>query len=202
MATREEKDTYREKKVAEQERAAANAATDEAEDKAMVTKMISGVVLAAKSQDRPSKRWIIDLGSTSHLCPNKSEFISYQKYNSPHCICVGDARTIPSLGEGTVSVMCVIDGKPAPCHIHNVQYIPDLTYGLLSCAVLNRRGLSANFEDGVCRIHNKQGCLIAESVKTEGPLYFLHTNDSPATGISTNADAALAILPLFDLVHK
>src|SRR5258708_948136 len=171
MATREEKDAYREKKVAEWERATVNVATDEAEDKVMVTEMISGVALAAaESQDRPSKQWIIDSGSTSHLCPNKFEFISYGEYDSPHHIHIGDARTIPSLGEGTVSITCIIDGKPTPCHIHNMQYVPDLTYGLLSCAVLNQRGLGANFEDGVCRIHNKQGSLIAESVKTDGPL--------------------------------
>src|SRR5258708_608224 len=202
MAMKEEKDTYRERKAAEQEGAAANMVTDEAEDKAMVTKMTSGLVLAAETQDRLSKRWIIDSGSTSHLCPNKSEFISYRKYNSPHHIQVGDARATPSLGEGTVSVMCVVDGRPVPHHIHNVQYIPNLTYGLLSCTVLNQRGLGTNFKDGVCRIRNKWECLIVESVKAEGPLYFLHTKGSPVAIVSADSDTALIIPPSFDLVDK
>ncbi len=41
MATKEEKNTYRERKAAEWEGAAANMVTDEAEDKAMVTEMTS-----------------------------------------------------------------------------------------------------------------------------------------------------------------
>ncbi len=100
-----------------------------------------------------------------------------------------------------MSVMCIIDSKPVPCHICDVQYVPHLTYGLLSCSVLNCRGLGILFENGLCKIRNKSGCLIAESLK-EGSLYFLNTKDSPMPSTSVNADAALVIPPSFDLVHK
>jgi len=88
-----------------------------------------------------------------------------------------------------------------PHHIHSVQYVPDLTYGLLSCSVLNQRGLDVSFEDGLCRIRNKKGCLIAESLK-EGLLYFLNMKNSPLPGPGADADAALVIPPSFDLIHK
>ena len=172
---------------------------DDAEDQALI--MESDVVLMVETQEKSSRRWIIDSGSTSHLCPNKSEFTSYQKYDSPRHIRVGDARTIPSLGEGTVSVACIINGTPVPRHIHGIQYVPDLTYGLLSCSVLNQRGLDVLFEDGLCRIRNKKGRLIAESLK-EGSLYFLNTKNSPLPDPAADADAALVMPPSFDLVHK
>src|SRR5258708_2273829 len=199
--TQEERDAYREKKAAECKRATANATTDEAEDKVLVAKMLGDIALTAETQDRPTRQWIIDSGSTSHLCPNKSDFISYREYNSPHQICIGDTRTIPSFGEGTVSIICIVNSKTVSHHIQDIQYVPNPTYGLISCSVLNRRGLGAHFEDGVCKIRDKWGCLIAETVK-EWSLYYLNTKVSLMPLTSTNADTALVIPPSFDLVHK
>ena len=100
-----------------------------------------------------------------------------------------------------MSIICIVNGKPVSHHIQDVQYIPDLTYGLISCSVLNHRGLGAHFKDGVCKICDKLGCLIVETVK-EGSLYYLNTKVSLMPHTSTNADTALVIPPSFDLVHK
>ncbi len=131
---------------------------------------------------------------------------SYPTYNDSPCqIWVGDAQTIPSLGEGTVSITCIVNSKPVSCHIQDVQYVPNLTYGLISCFVLNCRGLGAHFKDGVCKVHDKQGCVIAETVR-DGSLYYLNMKASPSlmphTSINADTDTAFVILPSFDLVHK
>ena len=163
--------------------------------------MVGSSTLTAEAWNRPSKQWIVDSGSTSHLCLNKSEFTSYKKYDSPCHIWVGNARTIPSLGEGTISVTCIINNQPVTHHIRDVQYVPDLTYGLLSCSVLNSQGLCVLFEDGLCKIQDKGGRLIAESLR-EGSLYFLNTKYSPILSAPTNTDTALVIPPSFNLIHK
>src|SRR5258708_25453076 len=79
--------------------------------------MVGSSTLTGEAWNRPSKQWIVDSGSTSHLCLNKSEFTSYKKYDSPCHIWVGNTRTIPSLGEGTVSVTCIINNQPVTHHI-------------------------------------------------------------------------------------
>src|SRR5258708_5729024 len=73
-ATQYEKDAYREKKAAK--KSTTNTVMDDAEDQALI--MESDVALMVETQEKSSRRWIIDSGSTSHLCPNKSKFISYK----------------------------------------------------------------------------------------------------------------------------
>ena len=60
----------------------------------------------------------------------------------PHQICLGDSGVIPLIGEGTMSLTCLVGGKPLTWLIHSVKYIPALTYVLLSCQELAHHGLT------------------------------------------------------------
>lgn len=146
------------------------------------------IALATEIRGDPPKRWAIDSGCTNHFSPYESDFVSYKPYDMPGNIRVGDARSIPSL-------------------IQDVQYVPDLTYGLLSCKVLNRKGLSVLMEDGACTIRLKDGTPVGESSRV-GRLYFLNTLPSPAPETDpthTNRPVepiALTVSPSFDLIHK
>ena len=87
------------------------------------------------------------------------------------------------------------------CLIQNVQYVPDLTYGLLLCKALDHWGFQVVFEDGQCKIICKDGTIIAKSLKETSQLYFLNEKQTP-TPSKPEESTALVIPPLFDLVHR
>ena len=105
------------------------------------------------------------------------------------------------MGEGTVSLECLMHGKPLTCHIHSVQYVPALTYALLSCKALTCCGLTIIFKGNCCKIYHTDATLIAESSQVPNQLYFLNVIKANPSTMSDN-NAALTAAPSFDLVHK
>src|SRR5258708_10843745 len=155
----------------------------------------------ARESNSELNPWVIDSGCSAHFSPNQSEFTTYAPYTSPHQIHLGDSRVIPSMGEGTVSLECLVNGKSLTCLIHSVQYIPALTYTLLSCKALTHRGLTITFKGDCCKVYHVDGTLIAESSQVPNQLYFLSIAKVNSSMMTDN-NAALTTAPSFDLMHK
>ena len=149
---------------------------------------------AAKGGGMEPKPWIVNSGCSTHFSPNWSEFIEYTPFPSPHQICLGDSRVTPSMGEGTVSLTCLINGKPLTCLVHSVQYIPALAYTLLSCRALTCHGLMVTFEGGSCKIHHEDRTLIAAS--SEMPIAMLHLPLFPHSILHTS------VWPTLEKMHS
>ena len=150
------------------------------------------------------RQWMVDSGCSNHLSPNRSDFILYTPFPSPHYVRLGDLSLMPSLGEGIVLLKCVINKKVINHKVHSVQYVPCLSYGLLSCKSLNRKGLQVKLEGGGCRVIHPDRTTIAKSPPTFDQLYFLNLsadtipNDTPLPMPTIALTATLS----FDLVHK
>ena len=216
-ASQSEKDEYRERRL--KEKGAANMIVGDGEKDAYVNAMsvedfalaaidipwdvmTYGVAVNAVSRGTDSpKQWIIDSRCSNHFPPNQSDFASYKSYPTPRSICLGDGSLTPSLGEGIVKLTCNISGNPVVRFIHCVQYVPALTYALLSCKVLNKHGLSIVLKGGRCEILHPDRTVIAQSSGEASRLYFLDVVDTPANKPSHN-DSALVATPSFNLVHK
>src|SRR5260370_41609477 len=93
-------------------------------------------VHVAIGDDMELRPGIINSGGSAHFSLNLSEFTEYSPYPSSRKICLGDSRIVPSMGEGTVLLACIINRKAINCLIHAIQYIATLPYALLSCRVL------------------------------------------------------------------
>src|SRR5258706_7472383 len=65
---------------------------------------------AAREDVLGLKPWVIDSGCSAHFSLNQSEFITYMPYTLAHQIQLGDSRVVPSMGEGTVSLECLVHG--------------------------------------------------------------------------------------------
>ncbi len=104
------------------------------------------------------------------------------------------------LGEGIISLSCLVNGVQVTHHFQNVQYIPGLMHGLLSCKALDHHGLHIKFGNGMCKIIHCNGTIVAESLKDTSCLYYLCT--TPASPQTPNPTAALATTTSFDLLHK
>src|SRR5258708_5765988 len=109
-------------------------------------------------------------------------------------------RPCPYPGEPSVTLSCLVNGVHVTCHFQNIQYIPGLTHGLLSCKALDHHRLHIRFGNGMCKIIHCDGTIVTESLKDPGHLYYLHTTpDLPQTPDPT---AALTMTAPFDLLHK
>ena len=75
-----------------------------------------------------------------------------------------------------------------------------MTHGLLSCRVLDSRGLFTQFGNNMCKITHADGTLVAESLEGANRLYPLRL--APSSPSSNDSVAALAMTPSFDLLHK
>ena len=168
---------------------------------------LDGESIACVAQGNRSltKRWVMDSGCTDHLSPNLSDFTTYTPFESPRQIALGNSTLIKSLGEGTVLLNCIVEGKPVKRTVNNVQYVPDLMYGLLSGKCLNRKGFLVVLEGGGCKIIHRNGTLLVEALPTSGRLYFLNLAPDvakPTDTLPLPPTATLATTPSFDLVHK
>ncbi len=114
-ASQAEKQAYKEKKNSECTETGVQVTTEQVTTKQITTEpkvyVISTEPLALKAIGDPTepKSWLIDSGCTSHLSPNKSDFISYAPYDTPRCVQLGNGSGTPSLGEGIISLSCLVN---------------------------------------------------------------------------------------------
>ena len=191
MASQFKKDAYRVAKT--KGGPSANATSDEPDEyKALVAEEAQhgGTALVATGTD--PKPWLIDSGCTGHFCLNKSQFVSYVPYAMKHKILLGDACSTPSIGEGTVRLTCIMGEKVVTWLIHNVQYVPGLKYGLLSCRALLHQGLKVVLENNACKVFHNDGTLIAESVQSTTQLFRLNTAPDNPTQLAVDQSANVA----------
>ena len=142
MASSALREAHRVRRAAERTAAqpAANAATTESDSLAMVAEPLTddGSIACAAQGSKPSlKCWIFDTGCTDHLNPNRSQFISYTPFQSPHNIYLGNSSLSPSLGIGTIELDCIMNGASVKRIVEDVQYVPGMIYGLLAGKCLN-----------------------------------------------------------------
>ena len=93
-----------------------------------------------------------------------------------------------------------MDGITRCIQVEDAIHAPELSNSLLSMKVLNQCGFKVHFKDGVGRIVNSNGNVLARS-KDGGSLYDLHTlREKPSTVMASIAQKP-AHLSL-DLIHQ
>ena len=64
-------------------------------------------------------------------------------------------------------------GKVQKCRLSNVQYVPNLSYNLMSVSQLGKTGKTTEFSGSGCKIKSKSGTVVA-SARSVGNLYYLN----------------------------
>jgi len=114
--------------------------------------------------------WIVDSGATCHVCNDRNLFIELNNLKSPLDIVLGDGRTLNANGCGTVTLILECGSMRKKCKFHDVLYVPELTYNLLSVSKAVEKGISFTFKRGECIIKDVNQRLITVAVKV-GNLY-------------------------------
>ena len=100
----------------------------------------------------PDTIWMLDSGCTHHVTNSLSDFESYTPYSSPHTVSLGGARSIPSLGSGTVKGVLGSGKSAVSMDLSNVIYVPNIGFCLMSISVLDAKGFTITYRNSKCEI--------------------------------------------------
>jgi hypothetical protein len=90
---------------------------------------------AETSQQFSRKDWILDSGTTSHICTIKDAFINYIPLKDATITGIGPEGT-PALGIGTVAINFDIEGKQIRHLLRNTLHAPNAPNCLVSISRL------------------------------------------------------------------
>ena len=126
-------------------------------------------VFAARGVNEPSHtgtQWLIDSGATSHICNDRSLFTDLKKLNQPLDVVIGDGRALPTKYSGTVHLQVKSGSLTRKCKLHNVLFVPELSYCLLSISKATERGIEFKFNQRGCIVRDSNGRLITIATKS------------------------------------
>lgn len=66
-----------------------------------------------------------------------------------------------------------MDGRPSRCNLHQVLYVPDLSYNLISVSKIAKAGKMIEFSETSCQILDLNRMLIVVATRV-GSLYYLN----------------------------
>ena len=118
-------------------------------------------------------QWILDSGATCHMCNSESQFVSLQVLSKPLTVTLGDGHTLQAAGRGNVVLrMRLPHGKTRECTLHDVLFVPDLAYNLLSVTSAAKKNKVTTFSETKCEIRDAKSRLVASGHR-ERSLYYL-----------------------------
>ena len=101
---------------------------------------------ALTTNNNEKSSWIVDSGATCHMCRDIDKFINMKKLDKAEDITLGDGHSVKAFGIGTVDLYVkVSDEKQQRCRLFETQYVPKLSYNLLSVSKATRSGKSFTF---------------------------------------------------------
>ena len=130
--------------------------------------MVSHTVLSASA----TTKWIIDSGTSSHMCCDSGLFDKLEVLTHPIDVSVGNGHSLKASGRGIISVnMKLSDEKLNKCRLLDVLYVPKVSYNLLNVSKVTDLGKTTDFNEKGCKIYTVKGKLICggtNSTEEEG----------------------------------
>ena len=137
----------------------------------MVGLIVSQLALSVGSTNPDC--WIMDSGATCHISNNRSLFVEYESLDESQSVTLGDGHTLEAVGKGVVALKLELEGgKTITGRLHDVLYVPELAYNLLSISKVTKLGKRVDFYKSHCNIIDDNERIIATGTK-RGDLYYL-----------------------------
>ena len=115
--------------------------------------------------------WLLDSGTTSHICTTHDAFTEYYPVEGASLQGVGRSRT-HVVGHGTVNLRFEFDGKVLHHQLQNTLYVPEAPNCLLSLRRFDDMGGKVEFSGGVCWLKDKSTNILGKGYKHQ-QLYML-----------------------------
>ena len=105
--------------------------------------------LCGVSLESGGARWMLDSGATSHMANDISLFRLYAKLQTPINVYIGDGRSVPAVGRGSVLLSCLQpNGKMEEILVEEVLHVPALFGNFLSVKAMTDQGLPSHLRQG------------------------------------------------------
>ena len=122
----------------------------------------------------PLNELIMDSGAACHMCYDDRLFDELHSLKQPLEVMLGDGYALEATGRGTVVLeLTKVGGKASRCKLHEVLYVPDLSYNPLSVAKAAKSGKVVKFTETGCEILDSNKKVIAVATRVES-LYHLN----------------------------
>ncbi|CDO78192.1 hypothetical protein BN946_scf184635.g2 [Trametes cinnabarina] len=112
--------------------------------------------------------WIADLGTTSHVARERQMFFEYT--NTPGRTLHG-AGTTPILGQGSIRMKFMHNGRATTMTLKNVLHAPGVPYNLLSVGRVEAVGHKVEIDGREIRLRNEKGRVYALGKRIGNFLY-------------------------------
>ena len=118
-------------------------------------------VFGASSQSYNSHDWIVDSGASSHMAQVRGFLVNYEEFDNPQKVSMGDGRTVEAHGRGNIHFKMILENNmQRKVTMYSVLYVPKLTCNLFSVRATVTMGNTVKFENGSCRIYDRNGLLL------------------------------------------
>ena len=108
----------------------ANKATLNQDDNSSCSETDALVISHALSASN-TRSWIVDSGATCHMCNDETMFSRFHLLEQPQQVKLGDGHILEATAHGIVSLqMNLSDAKTRRCKLHDVLFVPKLSYNL------------------------------------------------------------------------
>jgi hypothetical protein len=94
---------------------------------------------------------IIDSGATSHFCPDRTKFITFEAIKAQD-VHMADGTTISALGRGDIKVDLLLGNKYTTVTLKNTLYTPKMALTLISAHRITAAGFTVQFKNNACKI--------------------------------------------------
>ena len=127
--------------------------------------------MAGNSREISKYDWILDSGTTSHICTIQEAFTEF--YPVEEILNGVSEKGTPVTGHGTVRIKFEFDGKQFIHQLCDTLYVPNAPNCVLSLSQIDDGGGLVDFKDGICWIRDKSKKIIGKGYKHHR-LYMLY----------------------------
>lgn len=125
------------------------------------------------AETRSKDDWLIDSGASHHISSKLDYFSSYEKFDSPKPLRLGDGRAMFALGVGEIKVQMLVKGRWKPGHFTNVWYVPTSDQNLFSSGAALDNNLTEYANNKVREFRDSSGETVAVGVRGHSSVYKL-----------------------------
>lgn len=133
--------------------------------------LVSEALTSTFSEHMWNAVWFLDSGASDHMSNRKDWFTTYEVFDSPTAVRIGDGGCIKAYGKGCINV-AMFNGKSwIENHLVDVLYVPKLNYNLFSVGIALDKGLEMQSTKTNCELI-KDGRIVAMGV-CQGKMYVM-----------------------------